>query len=119
MPLVLLIGAMVFFLWRQSSTIVEVAVEDGEPVLRAGPAVLPLSVIDRTMAVPALAKDHAMGRQLDPAAYVVHHGWVPEMVMIVLDDPEDPTPYWLISSTNPEAVLSAIASHGGPEPTRT
>ena len=36
------------------------------------------------------------------------HGWVPEHVMLVLDDPEDPTPYWLIGSKNPEKLLSAF-----------
>ena len=49
-----------------------------------------------------------MGRQLGPAAFVVSHGWVPEMAMFVLDDPDDPTPYWLISTRNPESLLKAF-----------
>ena len=39
---------------------------------------------------------------------MVSHGWIPEMVMLVLDDPEDPTPYWLVSTRNPEEVLRAF-----------
>ena len=42
------------------------------------------------------------------AAFVVSHGWVPEMVMLVLDDPEDPTPYWLVASKHPEQLLAAF-----------
>jgi hypothetical protein len=32
------------------------------------------------------------------------------MVLVVLDDADDPTPYWLVSSRHPEQVLSALRS---------
>jgi hypothetical protein len=32
------------------------------------------------------------------------------MVLLVLDDPDDPTPYWLISARRPDKVLAAIAT---------
>jgi hypothetical protein len=51
-----------------------------------------------------------LGRQLDPAAYVLHRGWVGPMVLVVLDDADDPTPYWLVSSRHPDRVLSALRS---------
>ena len=54
------------------------------------------------------AKSAALGRQLDPAAYVVHRAWVGPMVLLVLDDPDDPTPYWLVSCRHPDRVLSAL-----------
>jgi hypothetical protein len=31
-------------------------------------------------------------------------------VLVVLDDVDDPTPYWLLSSRHPERVLSALRS---------
>jgi hypothetical protein len=31
------------------------------------------------------------------------------MVLVVLDDADDPTPYWLISSRRPELLLAALA----------
>jgi hypothetical protein len=34
------------------------------------------------------------------------------MVLVVLDDPDDPTPYWLVSSRHPERVLSALRAVG-------
>ncbi|PRC56483.1 DUF3093 domain-containing protein, partial [Mycobacterium sp. ITM-2017-0098] len=40
-----------------------------------GNAHLPMSVVARTAEVPRSAKSAALGRQLDPAAYVVHRGW--------------------------------------------
>lgn len=81
---------------------------DGTRWLVTGQANLPHTVVSRSLAVPATAKRNAMGRQLDPAAFVVSHGWVPEMVMLVLDDPEDPTPYWLVASKHPEQLLAAF-----------
>ncbi|WP_407643742.1 DUF3093 domain-containing protein [Corynebacterium kalinowskii] len=98
-------------LWRLSST--HIAVEkdaDGLTWLRAGDANLPAAVVSRTLAVPATAKRNAMGRQLDPAAFVVSRSWIPEMAMFVLDDPEDSTPYWLVTSKDPDALLAAFHS---------
>ena len=39
---------------------------------------------------------------------------VAEHVLVVLDDPEDHTPYWLVSAKDPEAVLEAFL----PDPSR-
>tara|TARA_B100000519_G_scaffold187699_1_gene184667 strand:+ start:205 stop:681 length:477 start_codon:yes stop_codon:yes gene_type:complete len=80
----------------------------GDTELWVGDAHLPVSAIARSAAVPRTAKSAALGRQLDPAAYVVHKAWVGPMVLVVLDDPEDPTPYWLVSSRRPEKVLAAL-----------
>ena len=62
----------------------------------------------RAAIVPKTAKSAALGRQLDPAAYVQHRAWVGSMVLLVLDDPDDPTPYWLVSTRHPEKVLAAL-----------
>ena len=69
---------------------------------------LPAGVIARAAEVPASAKSAALGRQLDPAAFVVHRGWVRPMLLLVLDDPDDPTPYWLVSCRHPQRVLAAL-----------
>ena len=81
---------------------------DGSPVLWAGPAHLPADVITRSAEIPASAKSAALGRQLDPAAYVLHRVWIGPMVLVVLDDPDDPTPYWLVSTRRPGLVLAAL-----------
>jgi hypothetical protein len=83
---------------------------EGETELWVGTAHLPVSVIARSAEVPRSAKSAALGRQLDPAAYVVHRAWVGPMVLLVLDDPDDPTPYWLVSARHPDRVLSALRS---------
>jgi hypothetical protein len=91
---------------------VEIRVTAGPDGLQlwAAEAHLPVSVVTRTAEVARSAKSAALGRQLDPAAYVVHRPWIGPMVLAVLDDPDDPTPYWLVSCRHPERVLSALRS---------
>lgn len=81
---------------------------DGEVELWSGEAHLPVAIITRSAEVPASAKSAALGRQLDPAAFVHHRGWVGPMVLVVLQDPDDPTPYWLISTRHPDRLLAAL-----------
>jgi Protein of unknown function (DUF3093) len=83
---------------------------DGDVQLWAGQAHLPVTVIARSAEIARSAKSAALGRQLDPAAYVLHRGWVGPMILVVLDDPDDPTPYWLVSCRHPDRVLSALRS---------
>ncbi|MCG7266484.1 MULTISPECIES: DUF3093 domain-containing protein [Corynebacterium] len=101
----LAVWALIYF----SRTKVEVTEDSsGERWLHVGPARLPASVVSRSLVIPPTAKRAAMGRQLDPAAYVVHKNWIPTMAMLVLDDPDDPTPYWLISTKEPQEVLEQL-----------
>lgn len=87
---------------------VQVIENGGETQLWAGDAHLPATVIARSAEVPRSAKSAALGRQLDPAAYVLHRGWVGPMILVVLNDPDDPTPYWLVSCRNPQRMLAAL-----------
>ena len=96
-------------LWLGRSEVrVTTGADDTE--LWAGQAHLPASVITRSAEVPASAKSAALGRQLDPAAFVAHRAWVGPLVLVVLDDPDDPTPYWLVSTRHPDRVLAALRS---------
>ena len=108
-PAIALSLVAIWVLLSLSSTVIQVE-EDahGNRWLMAESATLPAAVVSRSLAVPATAKRNAMGRQLDPAAFVVSHGWVHEMVMLVLDDPEAPPPYWLIATKNPEQLLEVF-----------
>lgn len=78
--------------------------------LWVGDAHLPVDVIARSAEIPRSAKSAALGRQLDPAAFVMHRGWVGPLLLVVLDDPDDPTPYWLVSCRHPDRILAALRS---------
>lgn len=111
LPYVLLLPFPVWALVWLSRLRLEVT--GGELII--GRAHLPLEVISRAVVVPASAKSAALGRQLDPAAYVQHRPWIGTMVLVVLDDPDDPTPYWLISTRRPAELQAALgcADHSG------
>ncbi|MDI3314456.1 MAG: DUF3093 domain-containing protein [Mycobacterium sp.] len=106
---VLFAAAAAALIWLGRVEIRVVASDTGVQ-LWAGEAHLPVTAIVRSAEVPRSAKSAALGRQLDPAAYVLHRAWVGPMVLAVLDDPEDPTPYWLVSSRHPDKLLSALRS---------
>lgn len=110
LPYVVLVPLVIWLIARFG--LMRVQVTDGE--LRAGEAHLPLAVVARAAAVPASAKRAALGRQLDPAAFVQHRSFIATMVLLVLDDPEDPTPYWLVSTRNPQRLLAALRAGGVP-----
>lgn len=78
--------------------------------LRAGRAVVPL---DRTRAASSYRGREAReqrGPLLDARAYLCIRSWVDPVVRIELDDPEDPTPYWLVSTRRPDRLVAAVAS---------
>jgi DUF3093 family protein len=104
---VLLPVAAIALLWLGR---VDIRVVGGppEPELWVGGAHLPAGVVARAAEIPRSAKSSALGRQLDPAAFVVHRAWVGPLILLVLDDPDDPTPYWLVSCRHPDKVLSAL-----------
>lgn len=91
-----------------SRTRIEVVETGGVKELHVGRAHVPVDLISRAAAVPASAKSAALGRQLDPAAFVQHRPWVKTMALIVLDDPEDPTPYWLVSTRRADDLVAAL-----------
>jgi hypothetical protein len=110
LPYAVLLPVAAVALLMLGSTQLRVVAGEGETELWVGDAHLPVGVISRSTEVPRSAKSAALGRQLDPAAYVVHKAWVGPMVLLVLDDPDDPTPYWLVSSRRPDRVLAALRS---------
>lgn len=108
LPYAVLLPVAAVVLISLGRTEVRVVDGHGETELWVGNAHLPASVVSRAAEVPRSAKSAALGRQLDPAAYVVHKGWVGPMLLLVLDDPDDPTPYWMISAKHPDKVLAAL-----------
>jgi hypothetical protein len=104
LPYLITVPLTVLLLWRFGSA--TIAVRDGE--LWAGPAHLPLRFVDEIRIVPANAKRKVLGPGFDPAAFLLHRSWVGPLVWLRLNDPDDPTPYWLVSTRSPERLIAAI-----------
>lgn len=65
---------------------------------------------DATPIAGGQAASDARGRDLDARAFLVIRGWVDGLVRLGLQDPEDPTPYWLVSTRDPTRLAAAINS---------
>lgn len=87
---------------------VRVGVRDGS--LIAGRASLPLTYAGEVRILDRPAMRALMGPQTDPAAWTVTRPWVPGGLAVVVTDPDDDTPYWLISSRRPAEFAAAIAA---------
>jgi hypothetical protein len=99
-------GALLAGLVRWSTPLV--AVRDGE--LLAGRAHVPVDLLG---AAEVLAPDElrqALGPSLDARAYLCIRGWLRRAVRVQLDDPDDPTPYWVISSRRPQELAAALTA---------
>ncbi|MEV0270719.1 DUF3093 domain-containing protein [Hamadaea sp. NPDC050747] len=69
---------------------------------------LPLSAVREVVALDAAGRAQLLGPQADPNAFVVLRPWIGTAVQIVLDDPADPTPYWLVSTRHPVRLAEAL-----------
>jgi hypothetical protein len=107
LPYLILVPLMAAWLIQLSRTKVEVTDDE----LRVGKAHLPLRFAGEVEVINKERKRKALGPELDPAAFVVHRGWVGPIVRVQLTDPEDPTPYWVFSTRKPEAVAGLIRKH--------
>lgn len=110
LPYAVLIPLAVLVLLRMGRTRVALVRTADDTVLHVGDARLPVRFVGE---VEVIDKDHkrkAMGPELEPAAYVVHRGWVGTMLRVRLTDPRDPTPYWLFSTRKPERLAELLRS---------
>ncbi|MCW2506782.1 MAG: hypothetical protein JWO79_5066 [Actinomycetia bacterium] len=85
---------------------IRVTVRDGE--LHADDAHIPVSLLSGAEALDPREAAAALGRELHPLAFVVRVPWVRPMVRVVVADPADPTPYWLVSTRKPKDLLDAL-----------
>ncbi|GAA2085693.1 DUF3093 domain-containing protein [Pseudolysinimonas kribbensis] len=101
---IVLYGAIVVIL---IATTPLVEVTDAE--FGAGRAHLPLAVVHAVRAVEGDEAGAERGVRLDARAFLLIRGWIPDLVRVELDDPSDPTPYWLVSTRHPRRLVAALA----------
>jgi hypothetical protein len=75
---------------------------------RADDARLPLAVVADVVALDAAGKREALGVGSHPLAFVIQRPWIGGAVQILLEDPADPTPYWVISTRHPVELATAV-----------
>ncbi|GAB3676023.1 DUF3093 domain-containing protein [Angustibacter aerolatus] len=93
----------------RTSAIVEVSAAS----LRAGRARIPLTALGRVAVLDAERMRALRGVDADARAYLCQRGWLRRGVVVEVVDPTDPTPYWLLSSRQPERLAAAVRSTPG------
>ncbi|MEZ0163755.1 DUF3093 domain-containing protein [Kineococcus sp. LSe6-4] len=79
-----------------------------EEEFRVGRATLPLSVVSGVDVVARQDRRAALGPGLDARAHLAIRSWIGPAVRIHLDDPADPTPYWVVSTRRPQRLAAEI-----------
>lgn len=91
------------WLWSLSSVI---QVRTGS--LRAGPARIELSNLGAARILTPEQMRHELGPGSDARSFVITRPWVRGGVMVEVVDERDPTPSWVLSTRNPQGLLSAL-----------
>ncbi len=99
---VLFVGGIGFFLFTTRT------IEVTERSFVAGRATLPLEFVGKAVGYDDLEATYERGPGLDARAYTVFRGGVKAVVRVENTDPEDPTPYWLVSTRDPSALANAL-----------
>jgi hypothetical protein len=94
---------------------VRVAVRDG--TLYAGPAHISLDLLGRAEALDAEETRRVHGVDADARAFLLTRPYLKRSVKVVVEDPADRTPYWLLSTRHPRELAAALSSgtHPGSE----
>jgi hypothetical protein len=104
LPYAILLPATALFLWWAGR--IRIAVRDGE--LYVDDARLPVRYVAEVGVLDAAGKRDALGPRADPLAFVVQRPWIRSAVLVILNDPDDPTPYWVVSARHPERLARAL-----------
>ncbi len=100
---VLLPLAAVIVWWLGHSAL---EISGGEVRIRG--AHVPLTYVSGAVALDAATLRLVVGREGDPAAFVSIRPWIGPGVQLWLDDPDDPAPYWVVSTRRPDLVVDIV-----------
>lgn len=102
------IGASILAVWalQASSPVIEVTATH----LRAGSAKIDRRLITQAQAMESEAFRLARGRDADPRRFSVLRPWHSGSgALVVIDDPADPHPAWILTTARPLDLAAALA----------
>ena len=94
-----------YAVWRYGS--MEVSV--GPDGLRVGRAFVEARHVGTVRSLDRQAYRTQLGTGADARAYLVTRPYLDHGVVVMIDDPDDPAPYWLLSSRHPDDLAAALA----------
>lgn len=94
-------------------------VEVTDRQLRAGRAVVPRDLLGPVTVLTSEQMRALRGPQADARAYLCQRSWIGGGVQVPVRDPQDPVPYWLISSRSPQRLAAALSGAAGEPPSES
>lgn len=76
--------------------------------LRVGRAAIPRALLGEIRGYDGDAATQQRGPKLDARAWLCIRGWVKPVVKIAITDPNDPVPYWLVSTRHPNELIRSL-----------
>ena len=84
-------------------------IEIGESGFRAGRATIGWDHVACVEEIEKADFRQAVGPGLDARAWLVIRPWASGAIRLTVNDPDDPTPYWVVSTAAPRLVAQASA----------
>lgn len=104
--IILPIVSFVLFAWWLNSLTVTIIVTERQ--LFVGEAHIDRKFVTAATAYEGEAAQKARGVDLDARAFLKIRPWAKDAVRIDIDDADDPTPYWLVSTRHPRQLAEAL-----------
>jgi hypothetical protein len=90
--------------WLRSAAVLRVDA-DG---FAAGRAVLPHEAVGTVTPLDAEQARELRGTGADSRAFMLLRGWIATALRVDVNDPNDPTPYWYVSTRRPQELAQAL-----------
>lgn len=81
-------------------------------VLRAGRTEIPTTLLTDVTTLDREGVRTQMGTEWDARAFACLRTWTGGAVRAVVVDPDDPTPYWVVSTRRPHELAAAVTTRG-------
>ena len=104
----LLVSALQALLLIWASLTTPLRIEVSNEKVRIGRAVIERAFISAVRELDSKEMALTRGRDADPRCWMALRFWVGTGVKIEINDPKDPTPYWLVSTKKAAAVATAL-----------
>lgn len=110
--LAVVVGVVALLLALPAAALTAAPVEVTDGTLRAGAARIPADLLAVPRVLDREGVRTEMGPALDARAYVCLRGWIGTAVRVEVRDPQDPTPYWIVSTRRPAQLVAALHEAG-------